>query len=232
MTDTELGTKLRDLLDAGRITARDQGFATSLLGGFLRWRSFTGRQRPHVERMIREAENPQPAPPQRAGLDPIVGLFRQARDKGLKRPKVWLRLSDGTDVRLTVAGDSARHPGTVNVTDGKGFEDGTWFGRVGLDGTWQPSPRVAEPATLYAALTCLAADPAKTAALHGQRTGSCAFCARGLDDARSIAVGYGPICAEKWGLPWGEDTLEPAPKAAVGTKKNPVRGKVSRMLAA
>jgi hypothetical protein len=25
-----------------------------------------------------------------------------------------------------------------------------------------------------------------------------------LNDARSIAVGYGPVCAEKFGLPWGE----------------------------
>jgi len=27
---------------------------------------------------------------------------------------------------------------------------------------------------------------------------------RGLDDERSVSVGYGPVCAGHYGLPWGE----------------------------
>lgn len=45
-----------------------------------------------------------------------------------------------------------------------------------------------------------AADAAK----FGHITGQCVFCARKLTDERSIAVGYGPVCAEREGLPWGE----------------------------
>lgn len=37
----------------------------------------------------------------------------------------------------------------------------------------------------------------------------CCFCGRDLDTAESISVGYGPICAAKYGLPWGE-VAEPA----------------------
>lgn len=42
------------------------------------------------------------------------------------------------------------------------------------------------------------------AAHFGHTTGSCVFCSRHLTDERSIAVGYGPVCAEREGLPWGD----------------------------
>lgn len=38
----------------------------------------------------------------------------------------------------------------------------------------------------------------------GREIGSCIFCARALTDGRSLAKGYGPICAAKWSLPWGD----------------------------
>lgn len=42
----------------------------------------------------------------------------------------------------------------------------------------------------------------------GKRVGTCCYCAKGLTTAASLHVGYGPICAEKWGLPWGESEFE------------------------
>lgn len=42
------------------------------------------------------------------------------------------------------------------------------------------------------------------AAEYGQRTGRCMFCRRKLTDGRSVTMGYGPVCAEKNHLPWGE----------------------------
>lgn len=45
---------------------------------------------------------------------------------------------------------------------------------------------------------------AEQAARFGAVTGSCIFCMRTLTDERSITVGYGPICADHNGLPWGE----------------------------
>ena len=32
----------------------------------------------------------------------------------------------------------------------------------------------------------------------------CCFCHKELTTKESLAVGYGPLCAEKLGLPWGE----------------------------
>jgi hypothetical protein len=45
---------------------------------------------------------------------------------------------------------------------------------------------------------------AEQAARFGKLWGSCVFCSRLLTDERSVTVGYGPICAEHNGLPWGD----------------------------
>lgn len=41
------------------------------------------------------------------------------------------------------------------------------------------------------------------AAAFGQLYGICMYCWSELTDERSIEVGYGPVCADKRGLPWG-----------------------------
>ena len=46
------------------------------------------------------------------------------------------------------------------------------------------------------------ADPAAAGVSHGLRTGSCAFCGLELTTPESVGNGYGPVCAEKYGLPW------------------------------
>ena len=45
---------------------------------------------------------------------------------------------------------------------------------------------------------------AADAAAFGKLYGICIFCSRDLTDERSIAVGYGAVCADNHGLPWGE----------------------------
>ena len=47
--------------------------------------------------------------------------------------------------------------------------------------------------------------PISESALHGKKYGRCCFCNRELDNEGSIFHGYGPICAEKWGLPWSAE---------------------------
>lgn len=44
---------------------------------------------------------------------------------------------------------------------------------------------------------------AEEAAAHGHAHGNCVFCSRDLTDERSTTVGYGPVCAERYSLPWG-----------------------------
>lgn len=58
----------------------------------------------------------------------------------------------------------------------------------------------------------MAVDPEGTAAAYGHLTGACCFCRRALSDERSVSVGYGPVCADHFGLAWGvkKNPLMPA----------------------
>lgn len=44
---------------------------------------------------------------------------------------------------------------------------------------------------------------ADQAAAFGKLVGRCCFCSHAIDTPESTAVGYGPVCASKYGLPWG-----------------------------
>jgi hypothetical protein len=128
----------------------------------------------------------------------IVSLFEKA-SANLKYPKIRLQAND-TVFRLTLAGSKSRVPGSINVCSDKGQD---WYGRITDTGKFEAS-RKTDDATMSAihnVLMCLAKDPAGTAAAYGKMTGNCCFCSQPLSDDRSVAVGYGPVCAKHYGLP-------------------------------
>jgi hypothetical protein len=131
-------------------------------------------------------------------LSAIVAMFDRARQH-LRYPAVVL---DG--FRVNVAGDRAREPGSLTITSPAKGADGrrAWLGRVTLAGQFEPARET--PADLGDKLRAFAADPAGVAAYYGRLHGACCFCRKPLRDERSTAVGYGPNCAENFGLPWGE----------------------------
>lgn len=52
--------------------------------------------------------------------------------------------------------------------------------------------------------------------------GRCIYCSRAIDTPESTKVGYGPVCARKYNLPWGETTEVVAQTTPKGT------GRISR----
>lgn len=129
----------------------------------------------------------------------VAALFALA-SKHLKRPKIRLQLK-GAPIVLSVAGSASKAPGSINITDGRRFGENQWFGRISRDGAWTQSNTQADGLTDL--LKRLASEPAKVAAEYGRLTCQCCFCGRALEDERSTAVGYGPVCADNFGLPWG-----------------------------
>lgn len=192
---TDLIAALRSNL--AKLSAPDASFAASLLDQHARRGDLSPKQWPWVEKLVQRATAAD-KPRERIGdLSAIMALFAKAA-ASLKHPKVILALPEGTEIKLTIAGDRARHPGTINIVE----RGGEFFGRIMLDGSLQS--RDTAPASLPGLLRDFAANPAGMAAAYGHATGCCCFCARDLTDARSVAVGYGPVCAEKFDLPWGE----------------------------
>ncbi len=133
----------------------------------------------------------------------VYELFEKARQH-LKFPKVVLMLPSGGILKLSVAGPKAKKPGTINVTNGAAFGVGKWFGRILQSGTMEQGRRDQPTSEMIDLLRMFAKAPADTAAAFGKLTGKCCFCNTALTDEKSTDVGYGPVCAGHYGLPWGK----------------------------
>lgn len=182
------------------LSASDANFASSLLAQYDRKGSLSDKQLYWVNKLAERATTPAPERVKVGSMLAVYALFTKAREH-LKWPKVVL--TGGFDtIRISVAGPNARIPGSINVVVA---DTRDWCGRILSDGTWEPSRKLDEKQAgeIQLLLTEFAADPAGVAARHGRLTGNCCFCNSGLKDERSTDMGYGPVCAKNFGLPWG-----------------------------
>jgi hypothetical protein len=168
-----------------------------LLGNRAAWAVVVAQQTIDSQR---RADQPAPGAARIENVEGIIGLFATATASKLKYPKIRLETETGRPVVLALAGAGSRYPGQVNVSSGHRYGDsaGKFYGRIAPDG----STGVTDPDVLEL-LHSFAVDPAAVAAEYGHRTGACCFCSIQLTDPRSVDVGYGPICAGKYGLPLG-----------------------------
>lgn len=141
-----------------------------------------------------------PAPERLPDFSAVYGLFEKVSEGGKRWPAIVLD-SGRARVKLYVSGKRSRFPGVVNVVDPDSRD---WFGRIAEDGTW--AGRRAANGDVEELLVEFAMDPVAVAAGCGRHTGRCCFCSRELTDdstGKSVEMGYGPVCAKRWGLPWG-----------------------------
>lgn len=168
------------------------GFAKSLCDSLEKHGSLTPRQEAAAISMFDKCEAAKAraaAPREAVDLGPISAMFDKARAAGLR--KLAYR-AEG--LVISPASESGRNAGAlyVKTDDTKAYQ-----GKVAT-GQWHPV-REAE-AFVADALRVIARNPSEAATAYGRRTGSCSCCGRELTDPKSIALGIGPICAEKWGL--------------------------------
>lgn len=175
--------------------------------------------------------NAEPRPAERpvatvGNLSGVMALFETARSH-LRRPAIVIGVpAINETVKLTVAAAHHRVPGSINVVSETRRDDRygkpLWYGRIHTDGRYEQR-EVNE--AVAARLAAFATNPAAVAAEHGRLTGRCCFCNRHLEDERSTAVGYGPVCADHFGLPWGERPTDfAAPVAGAYVAPPPTTG--------
>ena len=191
-----------DYLDARELGGNLSSFAVDLKSK-ARTRGLSSMQWAWVHKLATDAK----AKVERSeGLDvdllPVVEIMALAAEAQKRLPKIVLTTSATGPVVLKRAGSRSSREGTINVTDGGDFGSNAWYGRVELDGSFTAGRDLTVP--IRELLTELAADPAKVAGQNGVATGACCFCAKLLSTRESRSVGYGPVCAEKFGLPWGD----------------------------
>lgn len=204
-------------LPAEALSAYAATHRADLLRSFMTFRRWTPRQEQMVRRWIDEANRRQQStsePAQRiegAGLDRIHALFARARSSGLRWPRVSVRATPSREVDLSMSADGQ----ALHVRQGR-----TYLGSL-RDGIFRPTADAQCTAGLVDeiedGLRRMAADPAAEATAYGRLTGNCCFCRRALTDGRSVAMGYGPICAGHYGLPWGDERAQVANVALVET---------------
>lgn len=168
----------------------------------------------------------QQAEPVAVDFGAISAFLRAAQGK-LLDPKVKLTTSAGRPVQLRMAGTRSRYYGEIMVTDGAPFGSSKFYGTVDVGGQFKG--RTPDLADVLELLHAFAADPAAVAAAYGKATGNCCFCRRALQDKRSLAVGYGPICADNFSLPWG-DVLEAEGAQEAEDAPKPKRARKARSL--
>lgn len=139
----------------------------------------------------------------------VVGVPALGADGEWSRDEHGAMIWSGLSLRVNVAGERARVPGSLTVVDAARTDAGSrdWFGRILLDGVYQPSASGSSPAVIKR-LREFACDPARVAGEDGRLHGRCCFCRLPLSDERSTAVGFGRKCADNFGLNWGKRPVE------------------------
>ena len=191
-------TTISQILDGLRIAQQTNSFARDLYRKSGKW---SDKQRYWVEKLALEALGVIPVVrPDRSeqliSFDSLVAKFKVARSNGLKRPKLTFTDAVLGTIVLSLAGDNSTNPNHIYIKT-----NGIYSGKVSPEGRFSPSRDCSDAVKSY--LKTLNGDVAAIGAQYGRETGNCCFCAREITTDESMSVGYGPICASKWQLPWG-----------------------------
>ena len=172
----------------------------SIKGKLLKWGSISTPQINFVIKLATEAaEKATEKTADLVNASQILGFFDKASE-AIKFPKVTFKVN-GQTVKFARSGPNSKVPGTVHVTDGGPFGDNAYYGAVRRDGLFSPSRACTNE--IAEAIKTFALDFIGSTAGVGHETGNCCFCSLELTDQRSVSAGYGPTCANNYGLPWG-----------------------------
>jgi len=220
------------------IPFKSQGFVKSLLAGKAKYGTNSPKQQHWVRVYAEKAQsviNPgnvvltplanalkdvvstPPAPP----LNHIVGtalyeMLKKAEDfvfakGGKKRPQIKFKPSEKSPntprVGFKIAGKASKFKGQVMITSGGAYGQSHYYGRI-EDGVYHPAPKASTE--IQAFVVEFAKDPTKMGTAYGLSTMHCCFCAKAIDTVDSKAMGYGPVCASKFDLPWGKKATKAA----------------------
>jgi hypothetical protein len=177
-------------------------FAKSLAQGMAKYGSLTEGQVAAVRRIMAEdSDRAQTAPKAAAapyltvnvaglGFVSLGAALLKAKASGLKRPAITFEA-----VTFKLAKDGGANTGSIYATSGKAYGS-AYFGKISTGGAFQPA-RDCTP-EIRATIAAICADPLGQIVAHGIKTGNCACCGRELTDEKSVALGIGPICFERY----------------------------------
>lgn len=211
--ESKLTADIEDLkLLKHHLSRNCQGFVMSVLDYHARKGYVTENQAKYVEKYAAECRLKE-ANKTLDRSDTIEEIFdgsalRKCFDRAfafLKYPKLTIpdATLPGRKVFFHRASARSRTPGWIICSNGKKPPEYYIYATVDLAGEGQIVHNI--PASIKTAIRKVAANPVEAASAVGRATGVCSFCNLSLTHATSLHYGYGPICADKYGLPWDGD---------------------------
>jgi hypothetical protein len=196
-----------DAINILREVAKTSGFAASLLERETKNQYMSASQVAWVYKLAEDARKAQAEPEQKApqvSADNILASLLSAIDKGLKRPTLRLNYTqDGEtyQVKINYVKSSGKCWFTINSL----LETKSLVGMIDDSGEFKPfrsgllqlGISVESFAEWVSEINGNVLSALET---YGKMTSTCSCCGLPLTNKKSIELGIGPICLEKYGL--------------------------------
>lgn len=193
-----------------KLSERDESFAHNLIQYFESKGFLTSKQMPYIGELLERANRV--AATQSTEIEEVFNghslrtLLFAAR-QNLKYPSLKLQDDKIGTIRFYIAGALSKTPGYIIIDNGKTPPNKVVYGTIESSGTGNLRRTAAIEIKTF--IRRIASNPIKEAKLCGIKFSHCCFCGIMLTSPTSLYHGYGPICADNWGLPWeGPKLLE------------------------
>lgn len=183
------------------LTGNNGDFAASLLEQVRKRGDLSPKQLQAVYNSIAREEDwakqrEQKATQTQINMTDLLDRFALALKAGIKRPKV-----NTGDLLFSLAPAHGHNAGHVYVKGEKdAYGDRPYLGKITPEGKFFAGRGVEDD--VKQRIAEVGADVVGSAKAHGAQHNNCCFCSRDLTTNESVSNGYGPICAERYGLPW------------------------------
>jgi hypothetical protein len=146
---------------------------------------------------------------------PLVQMFELAA-QFIQKPKIVYKVVppvDGVENLVFYrTGDKSHAPGSVGVVNGSQYPDNCMLATIYKSRPASFYRNVFGKPAIQQLIKKIAENPKEQLKFNGLEHQHCCYCSQRLTDPRSILAGYGPICADKWGLPWGDEIPQVQPR--------------------
>lgn len=116
----------------------------------------------------------------------MLTAFHNAKDRGIKRPKLRVE-----SLVFSLAPSTGANTGCVYVKTGEQY-----LGKINPQGNFLPIRECTDEQRDL--VIKIGQDPLTAAVAYGKKYGICSCCGRELENAESIELGIGPICRSKF----------------------------------
>lgn len=189
-----------------KLERHEQGFAGGLVSYFMKHGQLSAKQLPHAARFIdrlRSLTNPDA--PRSTTIDwdtkALWALFTTAYQNQLTWPKIRFVLPSGKTGEVYRSASGERNL-VIKLNDWRVAELPRNRPII-----WKSEDICKNETRVELKHLFDCENLVQRFASQGRETCNCSFCGLHLTNPQSVVVGYGPICADNWGLPWGEVCL-------------------------